>query len=58
MYLNGLQQTVNAKIIRSKNQILHKISTKAGQSGSPIILVKNNSLSVIGIHKGGIKTVV
>lgn len=39
-----------------EHQILHKISTLPGQSGSPLMLIKNEKRSVVGIHLGGIKT--
>lgn len=39
-----------------KGEIIHLISTLQGQSGSPIILINDEKLSIVGIHKGGIKT--
>ena len=37
----------------NENEIIHKCSTKAGASGSPILSLYNNK--VIGMHKGGIR---
>jgi len=33
----------------------HKVSTLAGQSGSPIIEISGEELAIVGIHKGALK---
>ena len=38
-------------------EILHRISTDKGQSGAPIIAEEKGQLKLIGIHKGGVTTV-
>lgn len=43
-------------INEDKGEILHTISTVEGQSGSPILLIdQGNEMSIIGLHKGGIR---
>ena len=38
-----------------KGKIQHLISTMPGQSGAPMILINDDKLSIIGIHKGAVK---
>lgn len=45
------------EIRQPKGEILYNISTQPGQSGSPIIDISQNEPSIIGIHKGGKKTI-
>lgn len=53
----GLVKTNGIVEIREKKgEIIHVVSTIAGQSGGPIILIEGEKLSMIGIHKGGITT--
>lgn len=45
------------EIRETKGEIIHFISTLEGQSGAPIVMInKDNSIIVVGIHKGGIET--
>ena len=42
---------------QEKGHILHFLSTLPGQSGAPIIGIdKNNTICIIGVHKGGVLT--
>jgi hypothetical protein len=44
------------EINEEKGQIVHKISTVKGQSGSPILLTDSSGkTTIIGIHKGGVQ---
>jgi V8-like Glu-specific endopeptidase len=36
-------------------RLLYQISTEGGQSGAPIMIKKEGSLVVIGLHQGGYK---
>ena len=44
-----------SEIRQTQGQIVHKISTLPGQSGSPILDLSKKWPCVIGIHKGGLK---
>lgn len=41
---------------KDKKDIIYKLSTFAGQSGAPLLLIgKDGSFKIIGVHKGGVK---
>jgi hypothetical protein len=45
------------KIMEKREVLLHKLSSSVGQSGASIILhEKNREVTIIGVHKGHIKT--
>lgn len=40
---------------KEKKDIIYKLSTLPGQSGAPLLLIdKDQSFKIIGIHKGGV----
>lgn len=61
LYQYGLIRS-NERIVSidtKEGVILHKISTVAGQSGAPIILIdQNEKMWIVGVHKGGVKKIV
>ena len=42
------------KIVKKRSELQYRISTLPGQSGAPIIMRDNDSLKIVGIHKGGV----
>ena len=43
------------EINEEKGNIKHLIPTKSGQSGCPIIKVDGEEMSIVGVHKGGVR---
>lgn len=42
---------------KERKDILHHLSTVPGQAGAPLLLIsKDRSFNIIGIHKGSVKT--